>query len=54
MGTIIMFLIYALGALAIAAMILTGRGVIWIVMEIIRFVRHEFLMRPQQRYYMFR
>ena len=49
-----MFLIYAVGALAIGAMIYTGRGVIWLIREIINFIRHELLMRPQQRYYVFR
>lgn len=53
MGEILMFLIYAIGVLAIGAMIYTGRGVIWIVTEIIRFIKHELLMRPQQRYYTF-
>lgn len=54
MGELLMFLLYASGALAIGALIFSGRGLCCIVREIVRFIQHELLMRPQQRYYMFR
>lgn len=58
MGEILMLLLYALGALAIGALVYAGRGACWAVREIIlfviRFIQHEMLMRPKTRYYVFR
>lgn len=51
MGAALVILIFSLAGLAIASVIITSR-VTWAIIEALaRFIRHEMLMRPKERYY---